>query len=150
MKYFCNSIKLFFCKPWSLGLGGVTTKEILFTCVYIGKYFKNILKNYWARKAQIYTKAFSHTTKSNLLKSWPPGVECGHNRENWFYMYLYRIHYTYCKKKVFSRTTEPGKFKVMCTKSGLLKSWFRGSDGASIGGTILHLIIIKGKYFKIF
>jgi hypothetical protein len=33
--------------------------------------FQNLLKNYMPRKAEIYMKAFWHSTISSLLKSWP-------------------------------------------------------------------------------
>jgi hypothetical protein len=47
--------------------------------------FKNLLlQNHWLRKAEIYMKAFRHSTKSSLLKSWPPRVGWGHNRGNIF------------------------------------------------------------------
>jgi hypothetical protein len=37
------------------GSGGATIGETIFTCVYIGKIFKNLLlKNHRARKVQIY------------------------------------------------------------------------------------------------
>jgi hypothetical protein len=33
--------------------------KTIFTCVYVGKIFLNLLlKNHWARKAEIYMKAF--------------------------------------------------------------------------------------------
>jgi hypothetical protein len=79
-------------------------------CVYGGNIFKKFLLNNWAREAQIYMKAFWYSTELSLLKSWSLGVECqiymkvflhgtkswppavrwSHNRENCFYMCLYR------------------------------------------------------------
>jgi hypothetical protein len=42
------------------------------------------------QRAEIYMKAFRHSAKSSLLKSWTPGVDWGHNRGNLFYMCLHR------------------------------------------------------------
>jgi hypothetical protein len=39
-------------------VGAATIEETAFTCAYIGKYFKNLLKNHLARKAEIHMKAF--------------------------------------------------------------------------------------------
>jgi hypothetical protein len=33
-------------------------------------------------------KAFWHSPKSSLLKSWPPGIGWGHKRGNLFYQFL--------------------------------------------------------------
>jgi hypothetical protein len=42
-----------------MGWGGTTIRKTVFACVYIGKYFENILlKNHWFRKAEIYMKKF--------------------------------------------------------------------------------------------
>jgi hypothetical protein len=50
----------------------------------VGSFLKNLFKNQWSRKAQVYMKAFWHSVKSNLLKSWSLGVERGHNMGNYF------------------------------------------------------------------
>jgi hypothetical protein len=50
------------------GSGGATIEETVFTFAYIGKYFKNLLKNQFARKAEIYLKAFRYSIKASLLK----------------------------------------------------------------------------------
>jgi hypothetical protein len=43
--------------------------------------FKNFLKNYQPRKAEISCKL---CTKASLLKSWPLGVDLGHNRKTFY------------------------------------------------------------------
>jgi hypothetical protein len=48
--------------------------------------FRNVLKKYWARKAQIYMKGFWHSVESILLCSFSPGVGMGHNRVKHFYV----------------------------------------------------------------
>ena len=64
------------------GSGGATIGETIFTCVYIGKMFKNLpLKNYLTRKFQFNMEACWHSADSSLLKSWPPGVGRGHNSQ---------------------------------------------------------------------
>jgi hypothetical protein len=42
------------------GSGWVTIDETVFIwlCIYLGKYCKNLLKNHWARIAEIYMTAF--------------------------------------------------------------------------------------------
>jgi hypothetical protein len=57
-------------------------------CLYMyRKYFKNLLKNQWTRKAELYMKAFYYSTKASLFKSWPPGS--GGAKVNCFYICLY-------------------------------------------------------------
>jgi hypothetical protein len=71
------------------GSVGATVEETVFTCAYTGKYFKNLLlKNQLVRKAEIYMKAFRHSTKASLLKWWLPGVGRGHNRGNCTCVYM--------------------------------------------------------------
>ena len=74
-----------------------------------GRSFKNLLlKNHWARKAEIYMEASSYRGDSSLLKSWPPGVRWGHNRGSKFCIWLYRKNLL---KIFFSRTTGQGKLR---------------------------------------
>ena len=73
------------------GYDGATIGDQSFTYDYIGKIFKNLLlKNHWARKAEIYMEASWYRGDSSLFKSWPPGVRWGHNRGSKFYIWLYR------------------------------------------------------------
>jgi hypothetical protein len=46
---------------------------MVFTRVYVGKYLKILLKNHWARKAEIYMKALYYSKKGSLLKQFPLG-----------------------------------------------------------------------------
>jgi hypothetical protein len=57
-----------------------------FMCSY-KKYFRNLLKNHWTRRAQIYKEASGPCPKLKLLKSWPLKIRRGHNTEK-NYMYL--------------------------------------------------------------
>jgi hypothetical protein len=50
------------------GSGGTTIEETIFTFAYMIRYFKNLFKNQFTRKAEIYLKAFRHSIKANLLK----------------------------------------------------------------------------------
>ena len=73
------------------GQGGATIGGSSFTQEYIEKIFKNLLlKNYWARKAQIKMGASTGSVDSNLFKSWSPGVGWGHNWGIKLYIGIYR------------------------------------------------------------
>jgi hypothetical protein len=58
MKVFGQSTNASFIKSWPTGVGLGHNRETVFTCLYVGKYFKNLLvRNHWARKAEIQMKA---------------------------------------------------------------------------------------------
>ena len=60
------------------GYDGATIGDQSLTYDYIGKIFKcHLLKNHWARKAEIYMEASWYSGNSNLFKSWPPGGTMG-------------------------------------------------------------------------
>jgi hypothetical protein len=52
------------------GVGWGHNRENCFYIFFYMKYnFKNLLENHWAKKVEIYMKAFRHSTKASLLKS---------------------------------------------------------------------------------
>jgi hypothetical protein len=76
-----NSIKLGTHYPWVKGIQVCSNKGPV--PLQRGDNYKNVkmgwghkriflLKNCWPRKTEIYMKAFWHSTKSSLLKSWSP------------------------------------------------------------------------------
>jgi hypothetical protein len=97
-------------------------------------------------------KAFWYSTKTSLLKSWPPGVGWGHNRGNCFYKCLHKEkkkHFENLKNHCTKRAEIYIKALWHSTGDNLLKSWPPGSSGATIGETVLH-VLIKGTYLKDF
>jgi hypothetical protein len=67
------------------GRKGPTKGDTVFACVYVRKYFTNLLlRNHWTRKADIYMKAFQQSAKASLLKSWLPLIRWFYNREHVF------------------------------------------------------------------
>ena len=102
------------------GYDGATIGDQNFTYDYIGKLFKNLLlKNHWARKAEIYMEASWYSGDSCLFNSWSPGVRWGPNRGCKFYIWLYReIFKNLLNKKYLAIKAE------ICMEA----SWFSGDS----------------------
>jgi hypothetical protein len=81
MKALWHNTKDSLLKSWSQESGVATIGETLFICVNVkGTYLKDLLKNQWAQRAQIYIKVFRHSTNASFLKSSSSGVGWGHNK----------------------------------------------------------------------
>jgi hypothetical protein len=58
--------------------GAAIEKTVYNTCLYRANIFENpLLKNHWARKVEIYMKAFRLSTVAGLFKSCPSRGERG-------------------------------------------------------------------------
>jgi NADH:ubiquinone oxidoreductase subunit 5 (subunit L)/multisubunit Na+/H+ antiporter MnhA subunit len=79
--------------------------KTIFTCVYVGKYFKTLLlKNGFARKAEIYMKAIYHSTKIMVCR-----VSDGATIGKIVFTCVYIVKTLL--KIFFSKTTGPEKLK---------------------------------------
>jgi hypothetical protein len=69
------------------------------------KYFTNLLKSHWAKKAEIYMKAFTHSTKSSLLNHGLQVLGGATIRETVFtYDYIVKIFLKHSKEPLAKKT----------------------------------------------
>jgi hypothetical protein len=86
---------------------------------------KNIFKNLWTRKAQIYLTPFWYSADTSLFIPWSLGVGWGHNRYNNFYVRLWGENIF----KIFSRNTESEKLKFTWKLSDIVQNHVSKNHG---------------------
>jgi hypothetical protein len=107
---------------------GHNRENLFYMCLCRKNIFKILIpfNNHWPRKAEIYMKALWHSTKISFLKRWSLGVGWGHNRENCFYMCLYRKNIF---QIFFSTTTGPENLKFTWKLSDIVQKQVSKNHG---------------------